>query len=199
MLELPFVLCQASKVPLKHSMTKAKKEELGQIWRVLMNTLKHPYCEGPTLNGTNTKGQRFVMYDDINDLLDLINQTIHGSYCAPIDNYPMTYPFKQYPKDQLDFLLTIRVVKNIQAGGHWELYPQYFMPLTAGAIAFGGLVQFLVFLRLLCRKDSRLNRIPTPVRFVLLISSFILMGPVVTAIFGAYYTLRHREKKEIIK
>ena len=199
LLEPPRQFCKGSTYPYPLKLSTAWKSYHEQMWQQFMIILKNPYCEGLSLSGINTEGYRYVVYDDISGYLDVLNQTYQGVYCDPMDEFGGNMPFMKYPQETQDFFFTMLQIREVEGGVHWEPYFRYFYPLTGGIIVFGGFIQFLVILRLLCKQDYSLKPFPTPVRVLLLISSFVLMGPVVAAVFGAYYTLRHRENEELVK
>ena len=199
LLEPPRQFCKGSTYPYPLKLSTAWKSYHEQMWQQFMIILKNPYCEGLSLSGINTEGYRYVVYDDISGYLDVLNQTYQGVYCDPMDEFGGNMPFMKYPQETQDFFFTMLQIREVEGGVHWEPYFRYFYPLTGGIIVFGGFMQFLVILRLLCKQDYSLKPFPTPVRVLLLISSFVLMGPVVAAVFGAYYTLRHRENEELVK
>ena len=79
---------------------------------------------------------------------------------------------------------------------------QFFGVFSSTWMALGGLGQACVVLYLLIRGDERLHALPKPLRFLLLPTSLILMGPVVINVFAAFFVIRHvgeiqlREKTE---
>ena len=68
---------------------------------------------------------------------------------------------------------------------------QIFFPLTAFWIIFGGLVQFIVAVKLFF--NDEFEPLPTRLRLVVLIASMVLMAPVVVYFFGAALLIQNRE------
>ena len=77
-----------------------------------------------------------------------------------------------------------------------------FFYLTTIWIILGGALQSIIVLRLLYQSgglNSVLDPFPTPLRYLLLILSIFLMGPVFTGLFGVYLIVRNRDVEDIDK
>ena len=72
-----------------------------------------------------------------------------------------------------------------------------FGVLTTVSIALGGLIQFLVAAFLLLRDDNRLKWLPKPTQILLLLSSPILMAPIVVNLFGVIFVVRNADDDQI--
>ena len=66
----------------------------------------------------------------------------------------------------------------------------FFGALTLIWIGLGGICQAVYIIYLLVVKDSRLHDFPSWIRCILLLSSMVLLGPVVVYVFGAITVLR---------
>ena len=71
-----------------------------------------------------------------------------------------------------------------------------FAILTTIWIGLGGLFQFGLVTRSLCRGDDRLNWLPKSIRVLLLLCSPILLGPVVVSLYGAVFVIRNDDNIE---
>ena len=58
-------------------------------------------------------------------------------------------------------------------------------------IALGGLIQFILATRLLCKNEAHLNLLPKSIQILLLLCSPILLGPVVVNIYGAVFIIQN--------
>ena len=68
--------------------------------------------------------------------------------------------------------------------------------LTTMWIGLGGLFQFGLVARFLCRGDDRLTWLPKSIRVLLLSCSLILLGPVVVSLYGAVFVIRNDDNIE---
>ena len=81
--------------------------------------------------------------------------------------------------------------------GLYSTHNSLFAILTTFWIGLGGIAQAVVVVYFFVRHDDRLNVLPKSIRIILLLSTPILMGPVVVNLYGASFVFRNANDAQL--
>ena len=163
------------------------------MWKDVNDTLADSYCEGIGPKTDLMKSATFI-----DSYWDLLNETVHGSFCD-FSVHGLKLIYLNYPEAAQKFTDGIQELMA-HASDLWNAYPDVFFPLTITWIALGGFIQFIIVLRfLLTNFTTAEDRTPVPVAVILLVLSVAAMAPVVATVFAAYLSVCNCDSKEIVR